>query len=155
MELGKRQLSGREKNAVLAALLAQLREKLHSNDISTARKAAFNLSWMQEDGLDILVEALFGNFPRTAKKAAAYGLRRMNGRMKRMATEVLTRGLTNPNRITQEACATSLKLMSLSPSARKIGFGKKPRPRRPEIREFRGKPRSRSKSDSRRPPGGR
>jgi hypothetical protein len=155
MELGKRQPSGREKNAAFVALLAQLRDRLHSKDISTARKAAFNLSWMQEDGLDILVEALFGNFPRTAKKAAAYGLRRMNGRMKKVATEVLARGLTNENRITQEACATSLKLMSLSPSARKIGFGKKPRPRRPEIREYRGKPRPRSESHSRKPPADR
>jgi hypothetical protein len=155
MELGKRHPSGREKNAALVALLAQLRDKLHSKDISTARKAAFNLSWMQEDGLDILVEALFGNFPRTAKKAAAYGLRRMNGRMKRLAREALARGLTHENRVTQEACATSLKLMSLSPSARKIGFGKKPRPRRPEIREFRGKPRPRNESPYRKPPAGR
>jgi len=155
MELGKRQPSGREKNAAIVALLAQLRDKLHSKDISTARKAAFNLSWMQEDGLEILVEALFGSFPRTAKKAAAYGLRRMNGRMKKLATEVLARGLTYENRVTQEACATSLKLMSLSPSARKLGLGKKPRPRRPEIREFRGKPRPRNESHSRRRPSGR
>jgi predicted N-acetyltransferase YhbS len=80
MSLGKREPSGREKDEAAVEQLAQLREKLHVDDISKARKAAFNLSWMQEDGLEILTEALFGNFQRTTKKAAAYGLRSMHGR---------------------------------------------------------------------------
>ncbi len=49
--------------------------------------------------MDILVEALFGSFPRDTKKAAAYGLRSMNGRMRKLAEEALTKGLTHPNRI--------------------------------------------------------
>jgi hypothetical protein len=155
MELDKRKPSGREKDEAAIALLAQLRMKLHSKDISTARKAALNLSWMQEDGLDILVEVIFGSFPRTAKKAAAYGLRRMNGRMRKMATEVLTRGLTHENRITQEACAKSLMLMSQSPAAKKAGFLKRRGPRRPEIRELRSRGRPRSESPSRNPRPGR
>ena len=122
------------------ALLAQLREKLHAPEISHARKAAFTLSWMQEDGLDILVEALFGGFPRDTKKAAAYGLRSMNGRMRKLAEEALTRGLTHPNRVTKDACAKSLQLMKEGPAPQKPhfarGFG---RPRRPDIREFRGR----------------
>ncbi len=85
MKLQERKPSGREKDEAAVALLAQLREKLHSEEISLARKAAYNLSWMQEDGLDILVEALLGGFSRDTKKAAAYGLRSMNGRMRKLA----------------------------------------------------------------------
>jgi hypothetical protein len=91
MKLQERKPSGREKDEAAIALLAKLREKLHSEEISLARKAAFNLSWLQEDGLDILLEALFGSFPRDTKKAAAYGLRSMNGRMRKLAEEALTK----------------------------------------------------------------
>jgi hypothetical protein len=111
MKLEKRKPSGREKDEAAVELLSQLREKLHSADISTARRAAYNLSWMQEDGLDILKEGLFGNFPRTTKKAAAYGLRSMHGRMKKMALEALNEGLKHPNRITKEACQKALQLL--------------------------------------------
>jgi hypothetical protein len=138
--LKERKPSGREKDAAAVALLAQLREKLHSGEISLARKAAFNLSWMQEDGLDILVEALFGSFPRDTKKAAAYGLRSMKGRMRKLAQEVLTKGLTHPNRITKDACAKSLQLMREGPAPRKPAFQKRfQRPRRPGVQEFRGR----------------
>ena len=82
-----------------------------SDDISTARLAASNLSWKQEDGLAILTEALFGNYPRTAKKAAAYGLRSMNGRMQKMALEVLKQGLKHRDRTTKAACVKSISLM--------------------------------------------
>ena len=140
MKLPERKPSGREKDETAVKLLAQLREKLHSPEISHARKAAFNLSWMQEDGLEILVEALFGSFPRDTKKAAAYGLRSMNGRMRKLAEEALTKGLTHSNRITKDACAKSLQLLKEGPAPKRPGgFQKRPqRPRRPGIREFRG-----------------
>jgi hypothetical protein len=140
MKLEQRKPSGREKDEAAIVALAQLREKLHAEEISVARKAAFNLSWMQEDGLDILVEALFGSFPRDTKKAAAYGLRSMNGRMRKLAEAALTKGLTHPNRITKDACAKSLQLMKEGPAPKKPGFPRRSqRPRRPGIREFRGR----------------
>jgi hypothetical protein len=137
MMLPERKPSGREKDEAAVTLLAQLRQKLHSEEISLARKAAFNLSWMQEDGLDILVEALFGSFPRDTKKAAAYGLRSMNGRMRKLAEATLTRGLASPNRLTREACAKSLQLMKEGPAPRKPAFQKKSQRPRPGVREFR------------------
>ncbi len=150
MKLPERKPSGREKDQAAVALLAQLREKLHSEEISHARKAAFTLSWMQEDGLDILVEALFGSFPRDTKKAAAYGLRSMNGRMRKLAEEALTKGLTHPNRITKDACAKSLQLMKEGPTAARPPFRKKfQRPPRPGIREFRGRGPARDQFQSR------
>ncbi len=158
MKLEERKPSGREKDQAAVERLAELREKLHSDDISTARKAAFGLSWMQEDGLDIFVEALFGSFPRTAKQAAAYGLRSMNGRMRKMAEEVLTRGLSHSNRITKETCAKSLLLMKQGPAVKKKGgFGGRPggrggRPRGPGIREYRGRGPARNEHSSRNGP---
>ena len=133
MKLEKRKPSGREKDEATVELLTKLREKLHSDNVSNARRAAYNLSWMQEDGLDILKEALFGNFPRTAKKAAAYGLRSMNGRMKKMASEVLKEGLKHHNRITREACEKSLLLMEGKTSG-KVRPRKKPTSGRFRIR---------------------
>ena len=50
----------RERTEESVKLLIKLRVKLLSDDISTARQAALNLSWKQEDGLAILKEALFG-----------------------------------------------------------------------------------------------
>jgi len=113
MKLEKRIPSGREKDEAAIELLAKLREKLHSENVSTARLAAFNLSWKQEDGLDILKETLEGRrFSRTAKKAAAYGLRSMKGRMKKMAVEVLKEGLKSSDRTTRAACEKALLLMA-------------------------------------------
>ncbi len=112
MKLEKRKPSGREKDEAAIELLNKLREKLFSDNVSTARLSAFNLSWMQEDGLDILKEVLYGDFPRTAKKAAAYGLRSMKGRMRKMAAEVLTQGLKHSDRVTRDACAKALFLMN-------------------------------------------
>ncbi|MEN6575615.1 MAG: hypothetical protein ABFD90_04670 [Phycisphaerales bacterium] len=158
MKLEERKPSGREKDQAAVERLAELREKLHCEDVSTARKAAFTLSWMQEDGLDIFVEALFGSFPRTTKQAAAYGLRSMNGRMRKMAEEVLTKGLTHSNRITKETCVKSLLLMKEGPAKKKSGFRGRPgggggRPRGPRIREFHGRSQSRNEypSGNRRP----
>jgi hypothetical protein len=139
MKLQERKPSGREKDEAAVALLAQLREKLHSGEISFARKAAYNLSWMQEDGLGILVEALFGSFPRDTKKAAAYGMRSMNGRMRKLAEAALTKGLASSNRITKDACAKSLQLLREGPAPQKPAFQKRfQRPRRPGVQEFRG-----------------
>ncbi len=107
MDLEEKKSPGREKDEASIELLKQLTKKLCSNDISTARLAAFNLSWMQEDGLAILTTILLGNFPRTAKKAAAYGLRSM----KKMATEVLEQGLKHRDRTTKAACIKALSLM--------------------------------------------
>jgi hypothetical protein len=93
------------------ALLRGLREKLLSKNISTARVAASNLAWKQEDGLAILAEALLGDYPRTTKKAAAYGLRKTNGRMQKMALEILQKGLKHRDRTTKAACIKCLSLM--------------------------------------------
>ena len=168
MSLPERKPSGREKDQAAIDRLAELREKLHADDASVARKAAFNLSWMQEDGLDILKEALFGSFPRTTKLAAGYGLRSMNGRMRKMAEEVLNEGLTHSNRITKETCAKSLLLMKQTPEEKKAAFRNKQRGRPggprggqrggrgPRVREYRGRGPRRSDSQSpNRPPRGR
>ena len=111
MDLAKEEVSDQEKHDAAVEALNKLKAKLHSDDISTARRAAHNLSWMQEDGFTILKETLFGNFPRTAKKAAAYGLRSMNGRMKKIASDLLEEGLKNRNRTTKAACEKALFLM--------------------------------------------
>jgi hypothetical protein len=92
-------------------LLRELREKLHSKNISTARLAAYQLSWRQEDGLMILKEALFGDYERTTKKASAYGMRSMKGRMLKLATETIEQGLKHRDKTTKAACIKCLALM--------------------------------------------
>jgi len=147
--LTPRKPSGREKDEAAVERLAQLREKLHSDDINTARQAAFNLSWMQEDGLEILAEALLGDFPRTAKKAATYGLRNMHGRMRTLGEAVLTRGLTHSNRTTRDACSKALYLMKGGGSGKKSGSrGKRPAGKH-GVREVRGKSRGPARSPRR------
>lgn len=94
-----------------------------SDNISTARLAALNLSWKQEDGLAILTEALFGSYPRTAKKAAAYGLRSMKGRMQKMGLEVLKQGLRHRDRTTKAACVKSISLIKGQVSGKDAGAG--------------------------------
>jgi len=111
MKLERRPLSGREKDAESAELLEKLRAKLHCDNISVARRAAYNLSWMQEDGLDILREALYSETGRITKTAAAYGLRNMRGRMKKMAIECLQQGCQHTNRRVQEASKRALMLL--------------------------------------------
>jgi hypothetical protein len=101
----------RQRDEASIALLRGLREKLLSKNISTARVAASNLAWKQEDGLAILAEALLGDYPRTTKKAAAYGLRKTNGRMQKMALEILQKGLKHRDRTTKAACIKCLSLM--------------------------------------------
>ena len=111
MKLDRRKLSGREKDARAIKLLAQLRDKLYSEHVPLARRAAFNLSWMQEDGLDILKEALFSHAGRRTKAAAAYGLRKMRGRMTEPSVEVLSEGLADPDRTTAEICENALSIL--------------------------------------------
>ncbi len=149
MTLEARKPSGREKDQAAVELLGKLREKLHSEDISTARLAGYNLSWMQEDGLEILEEALFGNFSRTTKKAAAYGLRRMQGRMKKMAIEILNRGLKHRDRTTRQACTVALSLLT-GKGPQKKRSGSKPKSGKLRIKEIRNKRRTRGISHERR-----
>ena len=111
MKSEEQKSSEQEKDEASIEVLRQLTRKLCSSDISTARLAAFNLSWMQEDGLAILTETLLGNYSRTTKKAAAYGLRSMKGRMRKMASEVLEQGLKHRDRTTSAACVKALFLM--------------------------------------------
>ena len=103
--------SGQAKDPAAIEKLRQLTRKLCSDDITTARLAAFNLSWMQEDGLAILTKILLGDFSRTTKKAAAYGLRSMRGRMKEPATKILEQGLKDRNRTTRAACIKALAII--------------------------------------------
>ncbi len=111
MELEKRKLSGREKDEASIRLLKKLREQLYSSDASNRRRAAYKLSWMQEDGLDILKDALFVNCPVPTKNAAAYGLRKMRGRMRKKALELLEQGLKDLNNSTREICRSALQLL--------------------------------------------
>jgi hypothetical protein len=111
MELEKREISGREKDEASIKLLRKLHEKLYSSDASNRRRAAFKLSWMQEDGLDILKGALFGGSPVPTKNAAAYGLRKMRGRMKKMALGVLKGGIKSHDPSTAEICRNALRLL--------------------------------------------
>jgi hypothetical protein len=111
MKLSGRKLSGREKNEASIRLLEQLREKLYSVNLSTARRAAHNLSWMQEDGLEILREALLSNASGTTKNAAGYGLRKTQGRMKKATLTVLRQGLLYPNSITRDICKKALQML--------------------------------------------
>ena len=139
----KRKLSGREKDEASIRLLKKLREQLYSSDASNRRRAAYKLSWMQEDGLDILKDALFVNCPVPTKNAAAYGLRKMRGRMKKVALELLEQGLKDLNNSTREICRNALQLLGQKvppkPPARKppvsnISIREIPRSNRPRRR---------------------
>ena len=100
-----------EKSKAAIRLLEKLRAQLHSSHASNRRRAAFNLSWMQEDGLEILRNALFGDSPVTTKNAAAYGLRKMRGRMKKMALDVLNQGLKRRDSSISQTCRNALQLL--------------------------------------------
>ncbi len=136
MESEGRKPSGREKDQASIKLLEKLREQLYSSNPSIRRQAAFHLSWMQEDGLEILKGALFGDVPKTAKNAAAYGLRKMRGRMKKMSLEVLEQGLRQHDRGVREVCRRALLLMGniQEPTAGKLEIKEIPQNRRPKRR---------------------
>ncbi|MBW7990305.1 MAG: hypothetical protein FVQ84_09865 [Planctomycetes bacterium] len=130
--------SEKERDAAAVEQLRQLTRKLCSNDITIARLAAHNLSWMQEDGLAIFTETLMGNYSRTTKKAAAYGLRSMKGRMKKLALEVLEQGLRHRDRTTKAACVKALSLIK-GGTSKKDGSQSKSQSSRPPIREIKNR----------------
>jgi hypothetical protein len=149
MKLKKREPSGREKSKEAIELLGRLREKIYCDNSSAARHSAFNLSWMQEDGFEILKEALLSNANRTAKGAAAYGLRKMRGRMRKPAFTLLEDGLKHDSEGTRQVCARALKLEKES----KAGVRQKSPAQPQEKQRFRAKPKFRiSEISHQRPP---
>jgi HEAT repeat protein len=148
MESEKRILTGREKDEAAIRLLEKLHEQLRSSDASNRRRAAFNLSWMQEDGLEILKNALFGSDNITTKNAAAYGLRKMRGRMKKIALEVLKEGLKHRDSSTREVSRSALQLMGQK--VRGESAPKKPAAKRTRIKEISHESRPRMRIDTRR-----
>jgi hypothetical protein len=154
MRLEKRKPSGREKDQASVKLLEKLREQLHSSNSSTARRAAFNLSWMQDDGLDILKEALFGDAARRTKSAAVYGLRKMRGRMKKIALGVLAEGLRCSDGTTVEACQNALAVLKQKAHGKPAPV-RKGRPARFQIKEVSGNRLQRRRGERVRGPGNR
>lgn len=143
MRLEKRQPSGREKDEASIELLEKLREQLYSSNVSTVRQSAFHLSWMQEDGLDILREALLIGTSRRAKSAAAYGLRKMRGRMRKQAEETLVEGTAHSDPATAEISRNALTVLKKGKAAGKRPARPRPRGGKFEIREVPGKERPR------------
>jgi len=143
MSSGKDNSGEYERDERTIKLLRELREKLHSRNISTARVAAYQLSWRQEDGLLILKEALFGDYERTTKKAAAYGKRSMKGRMFKLATETIEQGLKHRDKTTKAACIKCLAIMK-GEAPKKSGGGSK---RRVTSTKSSYKPKSKPKPD--------
>ena len=118
MMLRERKPSGREQDQEQIDRLGRLRQKLHGKDLSKARRAAYKLSWQQEDGLEILEEAMLGNTGKMTKVAAGYGLRKMNGRMRKMAMAVITKGLNSNDQNTKQICKQTLILLLLGPKGK-------------------------------------
>ena len=154
MNLGKRKPSGREKDEAAVEQLEKLREKLYLAENSSARRtAAFRLSWMQEDGFDVLKEVLFGDkADKPSKTAAAYGLRSMRGRMKKIAMQTLSEGAESKNRDIREVCKHALKVLENRKNAKKQN--RKPRQKRQkkikEVKKVSHKsPRERTSKDNR------
>jgi len=154
MRLEKRKPSGREKDQASVKLLEKLREQLHSSNSSTARRAAFNLSWMQDDGLDILKEALFGDAAKRTKNATVYGLRKMRGRMKKIAFGALAEGLKCSDSTTVEACQNALAVLKQKAHGKPASV-RKSRPARFQIREVSGNRLQRRPRERIRGPGNR
>ena len=111
MELETNKENNEQKEQAAKLLLEKLKNQLYSSNASIRRRAAFNLSWMQEDGLDILRTVFLGDFPVTAKNASSYGLRKMQGRMKKKALDVFKEGLRQRNNITGEISRNALVLL--------------------------------------------
>jgi hypothetical protein len=104
-------VASKDKDESSVLLLQELQHKVHSSNASIRRKAAYNLAWLQEDGLDVLKNLLFGDYPITTKNAAAYGLRKTQGRMKKMALDVFLDGLKDNNIYTVQVCRNALTLL--------------------------------------------
>jgi len=137
MRLEKRKPSGREKDEASLQLLEKLRDQLYSSNLTVIRQTAFNLSWLQEDGLDILKEALLLNTPRKTKGAAAYGLRKMRGRMRKPAKDVIIEGTTSHDSGTAEICRNALRVMDQKKSTgSRYRRQQRPSPTRFEIRDL-------------------
>jgi len=111
MESEKKGFSEREEGESCAELLEELEEQLCSSKASIRRQAAFTLSWMQEDGLEILKATVFGGHSESTKNAAAYGLRKMRGRMKKLALDVFKEGLKQDSSSTVDVCSHALDVM--------------------------------------------
>jgi len=109
MENQKKKLDENKAQAAIQ-ILQPLKEKLYCGDVSKARRAAHHLSWLQEDGLEILKSALLSDAQGSTKNAAGYGLRHMHGRMKKPALEVLRQGLTYPNPMTRDISKRALEM---------------------------------------------
>lgn len=148
MEPERRKPTGREKDEAAVKLLEKLQEQLQSSDASSRRRAAYNLSWLQEDGLEILREALFGDLAVTTKNAAAYGLRKMRGRMKKMAVGVLKQGLKGRDGPTREVSRNALQLLGEEVPGKPAPRGQTARGLR--IKEIARKGRPRRQMDMRR-----
>ncbi len=127
MKLDKREPSGREKDEASAKLLEELRQKLYSERIPAARRAAFNLAWMQEDGFEILTEAIFSNAAKSTKRAAVYGLRKMQGRMKKVARQFLEDGLGSERKDVRDICKHAKAVLEQKPPAKRKGCKHKPK----------------------------
>ena len=145
MTADEKKSSSKQRDEAAIERLKQLTRKLCSNDITTARLAAHNLSWLQEDGLAILTETLMGDYSRTTKKAAAYGLRSMKGRMKKLGLEVLEKGLKHRDRTTKAACVKALSLVK--GGDKKVESPSKPELKGQQIKEIKEKPKRRTKDE--------
>lgn len=110
MESEKKGFLEREEGKSCAELLEKLKEQLCSSNASVRRQAAFSLSWMQEDGLEILKATIFGDNPESTKNAAAYGLRKMRGRMKKLALDVFKKGLKQRDISIKDVCSHALEM---------------------------------------------
>lgn len=148
MKSERRKPSGREKDDASIWLLDKLQEQLYSSDASNRRRAAFNLSWMQEDGLEILKGVLFGDSPITTKNAAAYGLRKMHGRMKKMALDVFEKGLKHRDSSTKDTCRNALQVLEQKIPEKSVV--QKQQARNLRIKEIMNKSRQRRKVSTRR-----
>ncbi len=110
MDLEKPAESDVQDEGSSVADLEKLRDQLLSSNPSVRRQAAFNLSWMQEDGLEILKDILYGDYPKSSKTAVAYGLRKMRGRMKKMARIVFEEGLEHQDTDTRDVCRGAVSM---------------------------------------------
>ena len=126
-----------------AKALEHLGQKLCSDNSSIARKSAYNLSWLQEDGLEVLKKALFTNNSRRTKHASAYGMRSMRGRMKKQALEVLEEGLRHSNSIVRDICNEAMRIMKGQGKAKGVTGKSQQGGSKPAIRSIPRKRRSR------------
>lgn len=136
MKLSKRKPSGREKDAESLQELETLREQLYGSNLTAVRQCAFHLSWLQEDGLEILKEALYSRASRRTKGAASYGIRKMRGRMRGPAKQVLIEGTEHSSRDTAEICRNALRVLEDPKGAQRAHRNRKRRSSRIEIRDI-------------------